>query len=68
MDFNSLMASFVFGLIGMGMFGYGKKMGRPVPMCAGAGLIVVPYCITHLVLLLIVGCALTATPWLLRDL
>ena len=67
MDFTLLMASFVFGMIGMGMFMYGKKAGRPVPLFAGAGLIVVPYMFSHLVVLLVVGCALTAAPWLLRD-
>ena len=67
MDFGLLMTSLVFGMIGMGMFMYGKKAGRPVPLFAGAGLIVVPYMLTHLVVLIIVGCALTAAPWLLRD-
>ena len=67
MDFNSLMASFVFGMIGMGMFMYGKKAGRPLPLAAGAGLMVVPYFISHLVVLIIVCGALTAVPWLFRD-
>ena len=67
MDYGILMASFAFGVIGMGMFCYGKKVARPIPMVAGAGLMVVPYFFTHLVLLLIVCCALTVTPWLLRD-
>lgn len=67
MDFTSLMISFTFGVIGMGMFMYGKKASRVVPLAAGAGLMVVPYLFTHMVVLLIVGCALTATPWLLRD-
>lgn len=67
MDFNALMASFAFGVIGMGMFMYGKKAGRPVPLAAGAGLMVVPYFLTNLVLMIVVCGALTATPWLLRD-
>jgi hypothetical protein len=67
MDFNSLMASLVFGMIGMGMFMYGKKAGRPVPLAAGAGLMVVPYFITHLVVMIIVCGALTAVPWLFRE-
>jgi hypothetical protein len=67
MDFNSLMASFVFGMIGMGMFMYGKKAGRPLPLAAGAGLMVVPYFISHLVIMIIVCGALTAVPWLFRD-
>ena len=67
MDSNSLMASLVFGMIGMGMFMYGKKAGRPIPLAAGAGLMVIPYFITHLVVMIIVCGALTAVPWLLRE-
>lgn len=68
MDYTSVMTSFAFGVIGMGMFMYGKKAGRAVPLAAGAGLMIIPYVFTHLIVLLVVGCALTATPWLLRDL
>ena len=67
MDASLLMVSLVFGMIGMGMFMYGKKAGRPIPLAAGAGLMVVPYFITHLVVMLIVCSAITAVPWLLRD-
>jgi hypothetical protein len=67
MDYNSLFASFAFGVIGMGMFMYGKKAGRPVPLAAGAGLMVIPYFITHLVVMLVVCSALTAVPWLFRE-
>ena len=67
MDSGSLMASLVFGTIGMGMFLYGKKAMRVVPMAAGAGLMVLPYFITHLVVMIVVCGALTAAPWLFRD-
>ena len=32
MDMNLVMISLVFGMIGMGMFMYGKKAGRMVPL------------------------------------
>ena len=67
MDSSSLVASFVFGMVGMGMFMYGRKAGRLVPLASGAGLMVLPYFITHLVIMLLVCSALTAVPWLLRD-
>ena len=67
MDYGILMASFAFGLVGMGMFVYGRKSSRPVPLAAGMALMTVPYFIPNLAALLVVGCALTATPWLLRD-
>ena len=67
MDSGSLMASLVFGMIGMGMFMYGKKASRMVPLAAGAGLMVLPYFITSLILMIVICGALTASPWLFRD-
>jgi hypothetical protein len=67
MDGNLLLLSFLFGLIGMGMLGYGKKAGRTVPLGIGAALIVVPYFISNVILLLVVGCGLTITPWFFRN-
>jgi len=67
MDVNLLMASFVFGMVGMAMCMYGKKAGRPVPLVAGLALMAVPYFIPNLMILLIVCCALTALPLLVRT-
>ena len=69
MDFNSttLLLSLLFGSIGMGMCMYGKKAGRMVPLGAGLGLMVLPYCIPNAIALSIVCCVLTATPWFLRN-
>ena len=43
MDGNVLMASMLFGSIGLGMLMYGKKAGRPVPLIAGLALLTIPY-------------------------
>ena len=67
MDTNSLLLSFLFGTIGMGMFMYGKRAARLVPLGAGLALMLVPYFIPNLVLMAVVCCLLTATPWLLRE-
>ena len=69
MDFDTtnLMLSLLFGAIGMGMFMYGKKASRMVPLCAGLALMVVPYFIPNAIALSIVCCAVTATPWFLRE-
>ena len=67
MDSGTLMASLLFGMIGMGMFMYGKKASRVVPLAAGAGLMVLPYFITHLVVMIVVCGVLTAAPWLFRN-
>src|SRR2546421_12176132 len=40
---NHLWVSLVFGAIGAGMFLYGKKAGRMVPLGAGLGVVVGPY-------------------------
>lgn len=67
MDNNVLMMSFFFGMIGMGMFMYGKKAGRLVPLGAGVALMAVPCFIPSLAALIIVCCGLTALPWIVRE-
>jgi hypothetical protein len=56
----------LFGAVGMAFLLYGKKMAAVVPMVAGLGLMVVPYFITNLILLTIVGVLLTAVPFVVR--
>ena len=67
MDTGVLVVSFLFGLIGMGMFSYGFKAQRFVPMCAGGALMLVTYFIPNVIVLLVVCCAITAVPWLMRE-
>ncbi|HSZ59269.1 MAG TPA: hypothetical protein VK797_26745 [Tepidisphaeraceae bacterium] len=67
MDMNSLMLSLLFGAVGTGFLMYGKKMAAAIPMLAGVGLIVVPYFISNLILLSLVGAALTAVPFVVRS-
>jgi hypothetical protein len=67
MDSNSLMVSLVFGSVGMGMFMYGKKAGRMVPLGAGLALMILPYLIPNAIAASVVSCALMATPWILRE-
>jgi hypothetical protein len=61
------MASFLFGMVGLGFFTYGKRAGRMIPLGAGIALMVVPYFVTNVLALILVGCALSATPWFLRE-
>jgi len=67
MDENHLWVSLVFGAIGAGMFLYGKKAGRMVPLGAGLGLMVVPYFIPNVIAMAAVSCAVTALPWFIRE-
>jgi hypothetical protein len=67
MDANILMLSLLFGAIGSGMFMYGKKAGRPVPLGVGVALVIIPYFIPNAIALFIVCSLLTVTPWFLRN-
>jgi len=62
MDPLALMLSLAFGLIGMAMFMYGKKMQRLACLAAGLGLMIAPYFIPGTLAMFIVGSLLTATP------
>ena len=67
MDGAGLFLSFLFGLLGMGMFMYGKKAGRMVPLGAGVGLMVVPYFIPNLWAMGVICLVLAGMPWVVRD-
>jgi len=67
MDENHLWVSLVFGAIGAGMFLYGKKAGRMVPLGVGVGLMILPYFISNVLLLLLVCGGLTAVPLVVKD-
>ena len=67
MDINLILVSLVFGSIGMGMFMYGKKSGRLVPLGAGLGLMVVPYFISNVLAMSGVCLGMMAMPWIIRE-
>lgn len=67
MEDYGLLVSLLFGLVGMGMFVYGRKDGRFVPLVAGALLMVVPYFIPSWLAQLAVCSVLTAVPWIVRE-
>ena len=67
MDDYGLIASVLFGLVGMGMFMYGRKAGRMVPLVAGGLLMVVPYFLPNWIAQTVVCTALSAAPWVVRE-
>jgi hypothetical protein len=67
MDDYGLIVSLLFGLVGMGMFVYGRKAGRFVPLVTGCLLMVVPYFIPNWIAQLAVCSALTAVPWFVHE-
>lgn len=52
----SLMAGVLVGCVGAGLFIFGKKQARPIPMVAGIALSVLPMVVPSILAL----CALTA--------
>ena len=67
MDANALMLSLFFGCVGMGMFAYGKKMSRMIPLIGGLGLMVLPYFISNLLLMTVVCFGMMGLPWIVRE-
>ena len=66
MSGSLLLWAVLFGSIGLGFFVYGKKQQAIVPLVAGIALMVVPYLVSNLFLLVVVGCVLVAVPYFLR--
>ena len=61
-----LLWGLLFGSIGLGYFMYGRKQRAPVALVCGLALMVFPYFVSNVPLLVGIGAALIAAPWLLR--
>ncbi len=66
MSASALLWGLLFGSVGLALFVYGKKQGAIVPLVCGLLLLVIPYVLPNTVLLVIVGAALVATPFVIR--
>lgn len=67
MDDTSLIIwGVIFGSIGLGFFIYGKRQKSVVPLLAGIALCVFPYFISNVYVLVLIGIALMAVPYLVR--
>lgn len=66
MDSTTLFLGLIFGSVGAGYFVYGKKQKKMMAFIAGIGLCVVPYAVSNIPLLTILGIALVALPFLFR--
>lgn len=67
MDIGPLLVSFVFGLVGMAYFVYGRKVGRIIPLAAGMGLMAIPMFIPSVLISTGVCAILAATPFFIRE-
>ena len=65
MNATSLMIGIFTGAIGVAYFIYGKRQARFVPLIAGMLLCVYPYFLASIPLMLAVGVALIAAPFLI---
>lgn len=62
---TALILSVVFGALGTAYFVYGKRQRQIVPLLAGVMLCVFPYFISNTLLMVLVGVALLATPFII---
>lgn len=67
MDVNVLMAGLLFSSVGGGMFLYGKKAGRLIPLLVGMALMVVPFVVTGVKMMSAACGALILLAWLMRE-
>lgn len=69
LDFNpySLLAGFVFSMIGLGAFNYGRKLDLWQPKSIGLALMIYPYFISNRWLLWGVGTGLLTLLWRYHD-
>ena len=67
MSTSILLLGVLFSSIGLGYFIYGKKQGALKPLSCGIALMIIPYFCSSVALLLVVGTALSAIPWMFRS-
>ena len=63
----ALVASLLFGAIGLGVFMYGKRMVLYKPMVIGFVLMVYPYFVPQTWLIYTIGCALCLALYVFRG-
>jgi hypothetical protein len=56
----------IFGSIGMGYVIYGKKQRRGAALLSGFALIVLPYVVSNVFLLVMIGIVLMVMPYFVR--
>jgi hypothetical protein len=61
-----LIGSLIFSSIGLGYFMYGKSQRSPAPLICGMLLMVYPFLVSNMIVLVILGLALTAAPYFLK--
>ena len=68
MTINGLMATFLFSIIGMVYFSYGRKTDHTFVLICGVTLMGFPYFISKTIYILLIGISVSLLPLLLRIL
>lgn len=63
-DVPSLVASFVIGTVGMGLFLYGKKQQRLPQLAVGLTFMIYPYFVPSAALMVVIAVGLIGLLWL----
>lgn len=61
-----LIWGIIFGTIGSGFFIYGKKRSEIVPLVSGTVLFFIPYFISNIVMLIIIGAIFVFLPFFFK--
>jgi hypothetical protein len=64
---GTLFWGMIFGAFGVGYFIYGRKQQRLVPLFCGVALVIFPYFVSGTLPLVLIGAALLAAPFLIRE-
>ncbi len=67
MNAGTLFAGLLFGSIGMAYMVYGKKQQKFIIILSGLGLCIIPYFVSNLLFLYLIGTAVTALPFIFRK-
>jgi hypothetical protein len=62
-----LIAGLLVSTIGLGYFIYGKKMQENTFLIAGLAMMIYPYFIGNMIIMLIIGLALAASPFVIAK-
>jgi len=62
-----LLWGVLFSSIGLGLFIYGKRQQRLVPLLCGLCLMIYPYFVSSALLVVLIGAVLVAIPFFIRS-
>ena len=67
MNDYAMLLEMLIGAVGLGMFMYGKRAARMVPLGVGVALMIVPYFFSNILSMSAACSALIAGAWFVRE-